>query len=558
MAARSRSILATIGDPMAICPTCMTKYPDTVRTCAHDGVGLVPEQAFAYVDKELAAGDVVGEYRIEGKLGEGGFGAVFSAVHPVIGKHAAIKVLSRQFSANPQMVSRFIAEARAVNQIRHRNIIDIFAFGQLADGRQYYVMELLDGTPFDRYLASNKRLTIAQALPILRGITRALDAAHAKGILHRDLKPENVYLVFDEDGGVEAKLLDFGLVKLLNTSSDGSGGAGGSGGEHKTKTGTPMGTPYYMSPEQCRGKDVDRGTDIYAFGALVFEVLTGEVPFNGDSPMDVLLKHMMEDPPFASAVCPDVPPQLDAPIRRMLAKEPSDRPASVGEALESLVAAGSAAGVLGGAAPLPPSSHPTLGDRVHAESATTGTGPGSDASPNGSTFIASEADVAPARRSRARLGMVVAAAAIATLVGAGAVIAVMRGSHGASPTTGTGMVADDAAGAATRAGTGTGTGTGAGTATATAIEAEDVEVRIEGAPKEATVKEGGRELGVVPGPFMMKPGVATTLTVSAKGYKPKDVQVTPAAVNKPVRVVLERQGGGRGTGQPINKDLEGF
>jgi serine/threonine protein kinase len=570
VATRPRSILATIVDAMAICPTCMTKYPDTVRTCAHDGAGLVPEQAFAYVDKELAAGDVVGEYRVEGKLGEGGFGAVFSAVHPVIGKHAAIKVLSRQFSANPQMVSRFIAEARAVNQIRHRNIIDIFAFGQLADGRQYYVMELLDGVPFDRYLASNKRLTIAQALPILRGITRALDAAHAKGILHRDLKPENIYLVFDEDGGVQAKLLDFGLVKLLSTSSDGSGG-GGSGGEHKTKTGTPMGTPYYMSPEQCRGKDVDRGTDIYAFGALVFEVLTGEVPFNGDSPMDVLLKHMMADPPFASVVCADVPPQLDAPIRRMLAKEPADRPASVGEALESLVAAGNAAAVLGGAAPLPPPSHPTLGDRVHSESATSATGPtiaslpapgharvitGGDASPNGSTFLASEADVTPARRSRARLGLVIAAAAVAALVGAGGVVLVMRESHGASTTRGIGMVADDAAAAGAGAGTAVATATGTGTAMAT--ETEDVEVRIEGAPKEAIVKEGARELGVVPGPFMLKTGVATTLTVSAKGYKPKDVQVTPAAKSKPVRVVLERQGGGHGMGQPINKDLEGF
>src|SRR5262249_42907069 len=185
----------------------------------------------------------VGEYRTESKLGEGGFGGVYNAVHPLIGKSAAIKVLSRQFSSNPQMVSRFIAEARAVNQIRHRNIIDIFSFGQLADGRQYYVMELLDGVPFDRYLAEHKRLTLTQAAPILRGVARALDAAHGKGILHRDLKPENVYLVFDEDGGVEAKLLDFGLVKLLGDPS----------GSHRTKTGTPMGTPYYMSPEQCRG-----------------------------------------------------------------------------------------------------------------------------------------------------------------------------------------------------------------------------------------------------------------------------------------------------------------
>ena len=197
---------------MAICPSCLTKQSGSMKTCPRDGTELVPEETFAHVDKDLAPGELVGEYRIEDKIGEGGFGAVYRAVHPLIGKHAAVKILGRQFSSNPAMVSRFIAEARAVNQIRHRNIIDIFSFGQLADGRQYYVMELLDGTPFDRYLDEHKRLSLGQAMPILRGIARALDAAHAKGILHRDLKPENVYLVFDEDGRAEPKLLDFGLV----------------------------------------------------------------------------------------------------------------------------------------------------------------------------------------------------------------------------------------------------------------------------------------------------------------------------------------------------------
>ncbi|HEY8079778.1 MAG TPA: protein kinase, partial [Labilithrix sp.] len=135
-----------------ICPTCQASYPEGTTRCAHDGSTLLPEEAYSTVDRDLAIGDQVGEYRIEGKLGEGGFGAVYRAVHPVIGKSAAIKILGRQFSANPQMVSRFIAEANAVNQIRHRNIIDIFAFGQTKDGRQYYVMELLDGMPFDKYL----------------------------------------------------------------------------------------------------------------------------------------------------------------------------------------------------------------------------------------------------------------------------------------------------------------------------------------------------------------------------------------------------------------------
>ena len=547
---------------MSICPTCMTKYPDTQSTCSADGASLVPEAAFAYVDKELAVGDLVGEYRIEGKLGEGGFGAVFSAVHPVIGKHAAIKVLSRQFSANPQMVSRFIAEARAVNQIRHRNIIDIFAFGQLPDGRQYYVMELLDGATFDRYLESNKRLTLGQALPIFRGIARALDAAHAKEILHRDLKPENVYLVFDEDGGVQPKLLDFGLVKLLGAAS---------GGEHKTKTGTPMGTPYYMSPEQCRGKDVDRGTDIYAFGALVFEVLTGRVPFDGESPMDVLLKHMTEEPPRASEACPDVPPQLDEPIRRMLAKEPSARPASVGEALESLVAAGNVAGALTGTAALPPPSSPYLVGGVSSATAIgvtvadasvhphgspraiTGSTP---ALPTGNTFLGAEADVAPTRGSRMRVGLVAVVAAGALLVGAVVVVAVAR-PGGAAVRPALGVVATPDVPASSTAPPSTSTTA----AVPTSLPAADVELRIEGAPKDAKVAVGGRERGAATGPFSVKAGEPIMLTVSAKGWKTRDVSVTPTA-STTLQITLDRQGANAGKvgpkGQTISSDLEGF
>jgi serine/threonine-protein kinase len=557
---------------MAICPTCLVKYPGSASTCPDDGAVLVSEEHFAYVDTDLAVGDRVGEYRIEGKLGEGGFGAVFRAVHPVIGKHAAVKVLSRQFSANPQMVSRFIAEARAVNQIRHRNIIDIFAFGQLADGRQYYVMELLDGTPFDRYLASNKRLTLAQAHPILRGITRALDAAHAKGILHRDLKPENVYLVFDEDGGVQAKLLDFGLVKLL--------GEGSGGGEHKTKTGTPMGTPYYMSPEQCRGKDVDRRTDVYALGALVFEVLTGEVPFNGESTMDVLVKHMTQDPPRPSRVWSGVPPELDEPIVRMLAKEPSDRPASVTEAFELLVAAGNAAGALATAAPLPSPSD-AHGQPYHAvptvptyegaappapRAAHAASGPPAavrvitgdpDASPNGSTFLASESDIgAPRSRARAPMGALVVAM-LAVVVGGAVVVTAMRSTSSASHAT-VGSTASAASGApaASVAATVPSGSSGSRDAPREPAAIADVELRIEGAPSGATVQRDGQELGVVPGPFALKPGTPVTLVVSAKGYKPRELAVTPTT-NATIATTLEKQAAAAAATVPAAKAAAG-
>src|SRR5262245_24110394 len=203
---------------------------------------------------DLAAGTAVSEYVIEGAIGRGGFGTVYRAVQPLIGKKVAIKVLSRKYSADNEIVSRFVAEARAVNQIRHRHIIDIFSFGQLADGRHYYVMEHLEGEPLDRYLAKHGPMKLADALHVLRAIARALDAAHAKGIAHRDLKPENIFLARDDEGELFPKLLDFGIAKLSGPDDQLA---------HKTGTGVPIGTPFYMSPEQCRGRDVDHRTDIY-------------------------------------------------------------------------------------------------------------------------------------------------------------------------------------------------------------------------------------------------------------------------------------------------------
>ena len=164
--------------------------------------GTAEPTAIGANDQDLSAGTEVGEYRIERVLGKGGFGVVYAAVQPVIGKQVAIKLLARKYSADQDIVSRFVAEARAVNQIRHRNIIDIFSFGQLPDGRHYYVMEYLDGEPLDTHLRTYGAMPLEEAIPILRAIARALDAAHGKGIAHRDLKPENIFLANDPDGGV--------------------------------------------------------------------------------------------------------------------------------------------------------------------------------------------------------------------------------------------------------------------------------------------------------------------------------------------------------------------
>src|SRR5688500_9996103 len=299
--------------------------------------GSIPHIGAA--DADLEPGEKVGEYVVSAKLGEGGFGSVFSAEHPLIGKQVAIKVLNRQYSADPAMVQRFVAEARAVNQIRHRNIIDIFGFGQLPDGRHYYVMELLDGYPLDRYVQERGRIPLPEAVPILRGVARALDAAHAKGIAHRDLKPENVFLAIDEQGGIHPKLLDFGIAKLLTNQSEGTKPS------FKTRTGAPIGTPYYMSPEQCRGRDVDHRTDIYAFGCVTYRMLTGIYPFDGLDYMEILIKQINEEPQPASHLAADLPMTVDDCISWMLRKDPTERPPTLMAALGALEEAAVGAGV---------------------------------------------------------------------------------------------------------------------------------------------------------------------------------------------------------------------
>jgi serine/threonine-protein kinase len=187
----------------------------------------------------------------------------------------------------------------------------------------------------DRYVKQKGRLSPEEAIPILRAVARALDAAHAAGIAHRDLKPENVFLVVEDDGTVFPKLLDFGIAKLL----------GDAGMTVKTRTGQPMGTPFYMSPEQCRGKSVDHRTDIYSFGILVHEALTGRLPFTGDDLMDLLVKQTTATPPALSSVCAEIPKALDAPVLDMLKKDPAARPTSVGSALEALARAAQDAGL---------------------------------------------------------------------------------------------------------------------------------------------------------------------------------------------------------------------
>jgi len=278
--------------------------------------------------RDLSAGTDVGGYIVEGKLGEGGMGSVYAAVHPDIGKKAAIKVISHTLCRDDHAVQRFKQEARAVNQIGHPNIVDVFAFGELDDGRSYFVMEWLQGESLGD-LAERNALALPEVLNVLDQIADALDAAHENAIVHRDLKPDNV-VVEDVRGQLRVKLLDFGIAKLANPTDDAP--------IAQTQTGMMMGTPGYISPEQARGRGVDHRTDIYALGSMTYELVLGRLPFDADNAMDMVMAHLTKPPPRMSEAWPEVPPVLEDIVLRMMAKDVASRPA-LGEVRAALAAA---------------------------------------------------------------------------------------------------------------------------------------------------------------------------------------------------------------------------
>lgn len=274
------------------------------------------------VTTKLMPGTLVGEYQVLDRIGEGGMGTVYSAIHPIIRKKVAIKVLAGRLANNKNAIRRFVLEARAVNDIRHPGLVDIFSFGQLNDGRHYYVMEYLAGRNLGDVLRERIYLPAAEAIPIFEEVGQALVAVHAKGIVHRDLKPENIFLLASPPpGGQRAKLVDFGLAKLV----EGVPAYLADGGP-RTAAGVNVGTPHYMSPEQCRGLKVDARADIYSLGILLYETLTGRLPFDGPTPLDIWQAHAERPPQPPCELCPDgISPAMNALVLRLLAKRPEDR-----------------------------------------------------------------------------------------------------------------------------------------------------------------------------------------------------------------------------------------
>ena len=271
----------------------------------------------------LASGTEIGGYVVECKLGEGGTSVVYGAVQPRIGKRVAIKVLSRTYD-DPAGVERFEQEAKLVNAIRHQNIVDIFQFGELPDGRSFFVMEWLEGETVGARVKRGP-IPVAETIDIVEAVCDALQAAHETNVVHRDLKGDNVFLVRDRKGQA-VKLLDFGLAKL--THDDGSAAT------HNTGVGILVGTLSYMSPEQARAKELDARSDIYSLGCLVYLMLTGRLPFRADNPLDLLNLHLTAPPPSAAKVA-EVPVALSEIVQQMMAKAPDQRPSIAGSARPS-------------------------------------------------------------------------------------------------------------------------------------------------------------------------------------------------------------------------------
>lgn len=260
-------------------------------------------------------GQNVNGYLVEGRLGEGGMGLVYACLQPDIGKRAALKVLKPEVSGDPEIVNRLVSEARAVNAIRHRGIVDIFGYAKLADGRQGIIMEFLEGRSLEDELgaerAGHRTMPMKRVLQVADEVLNALGAAHKAGVIHRDLKPSNIFLCQTPNGDEHVKLLDFGIARM--------------GVVNQTKASVVLGTPSYMAPEQARGESVGPALDLYAMGVILFEMLTGRLPYVADNAVRVIYMHLEAPIPRPSSLNPALPGALDDLVMKLLAKRTHER-----------------------------------------------------------------------------------------------------------------------------------------------------------------------------------------------------------------------------------------
>src|SRR6185312_5739653 len=303
-----------------ICPECNTRYDEGGAFCSRDGTPLVKNPDAMKLD--LVGQILADRYRVVRLVGEGGMGQVYEAQHVNINKRFALKLLRPEIVSNGEAVARFRQEAWASSSIGHENIIEIEDFATLPSGSVYLAMEFLDGKALSERMREEPPLPFAESLDVMLQVVSGLAAAHDKGIVHRDMKPENIFLG-QKYGRPLVKILDFGIAKV----------SGAEGNRSLTRTGTIFGTPHYMSPEQALGKTLDHRADIYSVGVIMYELFTGKVPFEAESFMGILTKHITTQPTPPRQVAPerDISPAIEAVIMRALAKEPEERYQSMAE-----------------------------------------------------------------------------------------------------------------------------------------------------------------------------------------------------------------------------------
>src|SRR5215510_1609781 len=321
-----------------VCPRCRRSYDQPSRFCRECGADMTGASE-PVTDRRLRdsnqawLGKVVdGRYRVLEVIGRGGMGVVYRVEHLRMGKIAAMKVLHRELAEDPDVVVRFEREAAVISKLHHPHTVQVFDFGT-AQGALYLIMEYVRGRDLARIIDRDGPMPWARAAPLLAQICGALSEAHELGIVHRDLKPENVLITRSTAGRDYAKVLDFGLAKLDQRNAP----------KRETERQAIVGTPYLMAPEQIRGDEVDARTDLYSFGALMFELLTGQHLYSGSTAVGVLTKHLTADADAPSARVPKmgIPPEVDRLCRKALQRDPDRRwqtAAELGAAIEQVYA----------------------------------------------------------------------------------------------------------------------------------------------------------------------------------------------------------------------------
>ncbi len=321
---------------MKVCPRCDLKYSDDNDKCFVDGLALIDAP-----DPNIGA-VIDGKYQVEDKLGEGGMATVYRARHTLVDRNVAIKIINPHMASNASLKERFRREAKNTAAVSHPNIVEILDNGETAEGSAYLVMELLEGTTLDHHIEAGAipaPRTAALGLQIAQGLARA----HDFDVIHRDLKPENIFVANLPGDRFQVKLLDFGIARSLHDT-------------RLTNAGEIFGTPQYMAPERVSSIDAGAEADLYALGVILFEMVTGRLPFEASDIPSYFIKHIQEIPPRPSEFAPSCPRRLEELILALMEKDPARRPVDAHQVIKELAAIAPTTGQDSAIAPQPSSA----------------------------------------------------------------------------------------------------------------------------------------------------------------------------------------------------------